>query len=112
MTSVSEYRKVIAVCPCVGAGEAIYCDDGAVFYSLPNGADPRVHIEGTAVPGTERSGVQKREQEWESVARNLAQILLNTADWLHEAAANGPTIDEDMLRAAFKNQCEVHGVTP
>lgn len=111
-------RRVVSVCPCAGAGEAVYADDGAVFYTLPNGNLPRTYVEGVPVPGTARAveiGTQLSDvPEWEAVARNLAQVLTNTAAWLDEFAEGkaGDTmpVDTAQLRSAFKGQCEAHGV--
>jgi hypothetical protein len=116
------HRNVVAVCPCAGQGEAVYCDDGAVYYFLLNGDQPRVPLEGTAVPGSKRAA--EREQlfdeakvpQWEQVARNLGQILTNTAAWLDEsrvAIGAVPTpVDTTELRKAFAKQCAAHGVAP
>jgi hypothetical protein len=118
MSEFPNYRKVIAVCVCAGAGEAVYCDDGAAFYCWPIGDQRRVFVEGTPVPGSQRASelnelaVKAYVPQWEAVARNLAQLLSAVADSLDLTRPLGEGVEPDELRTALARQCAAHGITP
>ena len=53
---------------------------------------------------------KEHAQNWESVSRNMAQVLTNT---IHYAGVRPLTTDEiSALRDTFRNQCSAHSVTP
>jgi hypothetical protein len=125
MTDFIEPRRVVSVCPCAGGGEAAYCDDGAVFYSIPHGDLPRTYTEGNPVPGSARAveigtlirDVREREINLSAVCGNLGQVLINTAYWLEQylkTLPDGsvvPNVDTLHLREALNAQLTAHGVS-
>ncbi len=49
-------------------------------------------------------------QNWEQVARSMAQVLTNTIDHLSERPLTSE--ERDALRSTFREICEANGVTP
>lgn len=57
--------------------------------------------------------------EWEAVARNMAQVLVNTAAWIEEWEQGGfstrtlpSVVQPDYLRGVFAAQLAAHNLTP
>lgn len=75
----------------------------------------RTNSELAALAEETRQRPVKLARDWEALARNLAMILTNCADYLDQARANGLSatavlIDTTELRSAFQRQAEVHGL--
>ena len=60
----------------------------------------------------------ERATEWQAVARNLGQVLQNTASWIEEWEAGGfstrtlpEVVRPDYLRGVFAAQMQAHNLT-
>jgi hypothetical protein len=95
-------------------------------YTTPHWSDPVSHEVATDkdLRSTGEHPIQRPDpvaewrqhaQNWEGVARNMAQVLSNTIQWLDDRNreyANISDAELDALADTFRSQCAAHGVTP